>query len=110
MAVTLELSIFDLPSVKPKCVSAVVDFYQFSAVWIQFSIFNFLKNMLLLKPILVSTIYGLGCIIRKVLQLEIATFDLGHPVLQLQVNTYFKYWLIIFRYCHKNLAGEIHLK
>ena len=37
MAITLEISIFDLLLVMPKCVSAVVDYYQLSAVWIQFS-------------------------------------------------------------------------
>ena len=37
MAVTLKIIIFDLPLIKPKCVSGVADFFQFSAVCLQFS-------------------------------------------------------------------------
>ena len=82
MDVTLEISIFDPPLVKPKCVSGVADFFSFQLFVYNFQLFvyNFQINPPPLKHILVFTTYGLGSIIMALQPFEIATFDLGHPV------------------------------
>ena len=59
-------------------------FFQFSAVCLQFLAVCLQfpkKNLPPLKHILVFTTYGLGSIIMELQPFEIATFDLGHPVL-----------------------------
>ena len=57
MAVTLLMGIFDPPMVKPKCVSGVADFFENCKQRAETE-----KNPPLLKPILVFTTHGLGCI------------------------------------------------
>ena len=59
------------------------------------------KNPPLLKPILVFITYGLGCIVIEVQPFEVATFDLGHPVIRI-----FR-WVVhvIFWGWHQNRSG-----
>ena len=40
MAAPLGIGIFDPPLVKPKCVSGVGDFFQFSAVCLHYGLYN----------------------------------------------------------------------
>ena len=81
MPVTLRIGIFDLPLVKPKCVSGVGDFFSF-----QLFIYNFQKkkekkkNPPLLKNILALPMAGQICTFEELQPFEIATFDLGHPI------------------------------